>query len=156
MQSITFLHALVGNDIIRKSAWNCFHVAPPNLSACQSRPVPVLLHTRTWKAACGERRLPKFKKLFLCYFAGNLQPGTEKEAQGVVTGQGEGSKMCSLLSRQLRITEQHRKDFASLPSSASFPTEARPSLLLRAEAEGALQSNSSTQELRTSWTSLWL
>lgn len=52
MQAIGFPLALVGNDIIGKRAWNCFHIAHPNLSACQSRPMPALLCSRNCKAAC--------------------------------------------------------------------------------------------------------
>lgn len=45
-------------------------------------------------------------------FAGSLRPGTEKEAQGV-DGAMRGFKdvLPPLLSRLLRITEQHGKDF---------------------------------------------
>lgn len=121
MQSMRFFLALVENDIIRKRAWNCFHVAYPKLSACQSRSLPALFHTTNCMQDV-EKGDRKFKMLFLCFFAVSLWPGTEMEAQGVSGGRTGLPDMPSpLLSRYLRITEQDWKDFAMLPSSPSFP-----------------------------------
>lgn len=81
MQSIRFLLALVENDIIRKRTWNCFHVAYPKLSACQSRPLPALFHTIKCMhdVEKGDR---KFKVLFL-WFLLSVYSQAKMEAQGV-------------------------------------------------------------------------
>lgn len=53
------------------------------------------------------------------------------EVQDVSGGRtGFPDLLSPLLSRYLRITEQDWKDFASLPSSPSFPTQTKLSLLL--------------------------
>lgn len=81
-----------------------------------------------------------FKKLFLFVcFPGSPQPGTEKETQGVDEARRELQDVLStLLSRSLRITEQHERHFAQLPSPTSLPTQPRALLPLRTLAEGAL------------------
>lgn len=92
-QSIRFLLALVENDI-RKRAWNCFHVAHPKLSACQSRPLPALFHTRNFmqEVEKGDR---KFKTSFLCFLLSVCGQALRWKRK-VSGGEGLLSQICSL------------------------------------------------------------
>lgn len=98
----------------------CARQGPSLLS---SAPETARLHAR-----CGERREQNFKKLFLFVcFPGSPQPGTEKETQGVDEARrGLQDVLSTLLSRYLRITEQHERHFPSCLPPQAFPPSQEP------------------------------
>lgn len=161
MQPIRFLHALVGNDIIRTEPGTAFMslilvflCASQGPSLLSSAPETARLHAR-----CGERREQNFKKLFLFVcFPGSLQPGTEKETQGVDEARRELQDMLpTLQSRYLRIPEQHGRHSAQLSAFPHKPSH--PAKTLAAApylGRGGSVEQQQHSELHISWTSLWL